>query len=153
MLKIFRRTDAYLLILAVCFSSCAMTGCLESSFNLASESRLPRWITLPPGVTRTDVSVELNYYTNPLGSDAKLILKDKNGKKLAEMKGKVKCQMLSNHPAYVLVDVNATTEVIEHRKMEAIFYVNDDPAVREELSANRARTPSSPACRAPSSAR
>ena len=136
MLKIFLRTDKYLLIVALCISSSAITGCLESSFNLASESRLPRSVTPPPGLTRTDVSVTLNYYTTPLGDDMKFILKDKKGKKLAKIKGKAKCLYpLSGYPAYEVVVVNGITEIIEHRKMEPTFYVTDDPAVRKELLA------------------
>lgn len=80
------------------------------------------------------MSVTLNYYT-ATRDEAKVILKDKKGKKLAKIRGKIKCQSLSNYPAYVAVDVNGTTEVIEHRKIKPIFYLNDDPAVREELLA------------------
>jgi hypothetical protein len=141
MLKSFLRAETYSLIVALCISSCAITGCLESTFNLASESRLPRWITIPPGLTRTDVSVTLSYYTTPIGSDAKFMLKDRKGKKLAAIKGKMKCQMLSNYPAYAVVAVNGTTEVIKHRKMEPVFYITDDPAVRRELLAGCKQAP------------
>jgi hypothetical protein len=149
MLKISLRTKKYLAVFALSISSCAITGCLESSFKLASESRLPRWMTLPPGLTRTDLSVTLNYYTNPLGSDAKFILKDRKGKELAKINGKVKNLhplQLKNppqgfdpgYPSYEVVVVNGTTEIMEHRKMEPIFYVTDDPAVRKELLAGGA---------------
>lgn len=146
MLKIFLRADKYLFIVALCISSCAISGCLESSFQLANESRLPSWIALPPGLTRTDVSVPLNYYTKPFGDDAKFILKDRKGKKLAEINGKVKNLYplhLKNppqgfdpgYPAYEVVVVNGITEIMEHRKPEPIFYVTDDPAVRKEILA------------------
>jgi hypothetical protein len=90
--------------------------------------------------------VTLNYYTNPLGSDAKFILRDRNGKKLAEINGKIKNLyplQLKNppqgfdpgYPSYEVVVVNGVTEVIEHRKMEPVFYVADDPAVRKEILA------------------
>jgi len=77
----------HILILAICVSSGAITGCVESSFTLANESRLPSCIALPPGLTRKDVSVTLNLYAPLRGPDAKLILKDKRGKKLAEVRG------------------------------------------------------------------
>jgi hypothetical protein len=80
MLKRVLVRGKYLLILAICVSACAMTGCLESSFDLAKESRLPRSMTFPLGLTRQDVSVTLNLYSSPLGPDAKFILKDKEGK-------------------------------------------------------------------------
>jgi hypothetical protein len=133
MLNIFLRTGKYLLIVALCISSCVITGCLESSFQLASESRLPKWITLPSGITRKDVSVTLNYYTT-IGDDVKVIFKDRTGKTLAEVKGKTKLQTpMSSYPGYVVIVVNSVTEVIEHKKMEPIFYVSDDPTVRKEL--------------------
>jgi hypothetical protein len=89
----------------------------------------------------------MSYYTNPLGSDAKFILRDRKGRKLAKINGKVKNlypSHLKNPPqgfdpgysAYEIVVVNGITEIIEHRKMEPVFYVTDDPAVRKELLAD-----------------
>lgn len=107
---------------------------------MASESRLPKWEALPPGLTRADVSVTLNYYTPlPGANDAKFILKVREGKKLAEVKGKVKCQYPysgMSYPGYDAVVVNGTTEILEFRRMEPIFYVNDDPAIRKEILAD-----------------
>jgi hypothetical protein len=80
MSKCFPRTKQFLPIFAICVSACAMTGCVESSFQLAKESKLPGSMTLPPGLTRADVSVTLNFSALPGGPDAKFILKDRNGK-------------------------------------------------------------------------
>jgi hypothetical protein len=125
-----------------------MTGCIESSFNLASESRLPRWITLPPGLTRADVSVTLNLYAPLRGPDARFVLTDRKGKKLAEVKGKTK--ELSPSMYYRIVTEKGITEIIklkpyrEHENMEqngravALFYVIDDLAVSKELLASDA---------------
>jgi hypothetical protein len=57
---------------------CLMTsGCLlESTFSLAGESRLPKWITLPPGLTRAAASLEVDFYTAPFGNDTGFILRD-----------------------------------------------------------------------------
>jgi hypothetical protein len=114
-----------------------MSGCLESSFQLASESRLPTWEALPTGLTRADVSVTLNYYTTlPGATDAKFILRNGNGEKLAEVNGMVKCQYpysATSYPVYDAVVVNGTTEILEFRRMEPIFYVNDDPAIRVKI--------------------
>ena len=155
-------TGKYLLTVALCISCCGITGCVESSFNLAGESRLPTSLTLPPGLSRADVSVTLNYYTALPGiSDAKFILQDRKGKKLAEIKGKVmnpyplylgSCpnRLDPGCPGYEFVDVNGVIEIIknrpyrEHENMEqngrivALFYVIDDPAVRKELLAGGA---------------
>ena len=141
----FLRTVKYLLIVALCISSCAITGCLESTFTLASDSRLPKCITLPPGLTRTDVSVILNLYAPLWGPDAKFILRDRKGKKLAEVKGKVKTLPSSRY--FGIVAENGMTELVrlrpyvEHENMEqfgipvALFYVIDDPDIRKEILA------------------
>lgn len=125
------RLSRCLLIAALCIHCCAMTGCIESSFQLAPESRLPKWIVIPPGRTRADVSVEMTYYTPPLG--VKFRLRDKNGRTLATAKGKCRDSNPKQpgfvYPAYEEVTVNGTTEIIEHKKMEPIFYVWDDPAL------------------------
>ena len=121
-------TGKCLLIVSLCVSCCALTGCDESTFTLASESRLPQWFTPPPELTRGDVSVTLSYYT--IG-DAKAVLRDAKGRKIAE----IRCKVVNPHPwrgypAYVALAANGRTEIIEHIKMEPLFYVNDDPAVR-----------------------
>jgi hypothetical protein len=90
----------------------------------------------------------MNYYISPAGRDAKFILKDSKGKKLAEIKGKVKglgpLQLRDppqgfdpGYPAFEVVVAGGVTEIIEHKKMEPIFYVNDDPAIRKAALARR----------------
>jgi hypothetical protein len=39
----------------------------------------------------------------------------------------------AGYPSYEIITVNGITEIIEHRKMEPIFYITDDPAVWKEL--------------------
>jgi len=109
----------------------------ESTFQLANDSRLPKWITIPPGLTRADVSVTMNYYSMPMVDDAQFILRDRKGKVLVKLSGRKKDLRPKNssfaYPAYVAITVNGITDIIEHRKMEPIFYVTDDPAVWKEL--------------------
>src|SRR5580704_2756600 len=95
MLKINRRVDKFLpffvaLIIAVSVLALACEWIPESSFELASESRLPKWITLPPGITRADVSITMTYYIKPWGNDAEFLLQDKKGQTLKKVEGKVK---------------------------------------------------------------
>jgi hypothetical protein len=153
MIKLMQRFNEYLLLgVALTISVCGIIGCEyfpESTFQLASESRLPKWITLPPGHTRANVSITMNYYVDLWGRSATFILRDKDGKILAKMNGKQKGLeplQLKNppkgfdpgYPAYEVITVNGITDIIEHRKMEPIFYVTDDPAVRKELLAGGA---------------
>jgi hypothetical protein len=129
-------------------SASAVIGCQyfpESTFELASESRLPRFVTLPAGLTRADVSLEMSYYVKPWGRSATFTLRN-GGRILVKVNGKQKGSeplQLSNpptgfdhgYPSYEIITANGITEIVEHRKMEPIFYVTDDPAVRNELLA------------------
>ena len=127
----------------------AIIGCEyfpESTFQLASESRLPKWITLPPRLTRADVSITMSYYSGSSGWTAVFVLRDSKGKLLEKAYSKVRCSkpfQLKNppqgfppgYPAYEEITVKGTTEMIEHRKMEPVFYISDDPAVWKEYQA------------------
>jgi hypothetical protein len=152
MLKIVLRSK-WVFLAAVSISACAMSGCIEATFNLASESRLPQGVTIPPGLTRADVSVTLD----EIGpSESKFTVRDKKGKKLTTLKGKEKESSIyveappqrrhdASNPAYGLVTINGVTEVIMYRpyrehenmvqdgKIVALFYVIDDPAIRQKL--------------------
>ena len=37
------------------------------------------------------------------------------------------------YPRYEVLTANGVTEAIEHRRMEPLFYISDDPEVRREL--------------------
>jgi hypothetical protein len=144
------RSVALWIAVLCAISGSAMVGCQyfpESTFELASESRLPKWITLPPRLTRADDSITMNYYSKPWGRSATFILQ--NGKRQTKVDGKVKGTgplQLKNppqgfppgYPSYEVITVNGMTDIIEHRRMEPIFYVTDDPAVWNELLGVRA---------------
>jgi hypothetical protein len=147
MFKIIGRIDKFLLFFVALTIAGSAIGCEwfpESTFALASESRLPKWITLPPGLTRADVSITMSYYVKPWGRSAAFKLEDTKGKIRTKVDGKVKGSepFLLKHPppgfppgypSYELITVNGITEIIEHRQMEPIFYITDDPAVWKEL--------------------
>src|SRR5580698_7051326 len=146
MFRIIKRIDKFLLfILALTISGSAI-GCKgfpESTFELANESRLPKWITLPPGLTRTDVSIEMSYYVKPWGSSATFILRDTKGRVRTKVDGKLKGSeplhlkrpspgFPPGYPSYEVITVNGVIEIIEHRKLEPIFYIKDDLTVLKE---------------------
>ena len=147
MFTIIRRIDKFLLLFVALTIAGSAIGCEwfpESTFDLASESRLPKWITLPPGLTRADVSIKMSYYSMPWGSSATFVLQDTKGKIRTKVDGKVKGlePLHLKHPppgfppgdpSYEVITVNGITEIIEHRKQEPIFYITDDPAVWKEL--------------------
>jgi hypothetical protein len=125
---------------------CTNMGCeflAESTFSLASDSRLPKWVTLPPGLTRPDISLAMSYYVMPWGRSARFMLQNRNKQTLGKESGKVRCLepfqlknppqgFPSGYPSYEAITVNGITGIVEHKKMEPIFYVTDDPAVRKE---------------------
>ena len=146
MLKIIRCFDKCVYFCVTMTLLSLTIGCWppESTFELASESRLPKWITLPSGLSRTDVSLTMSYYVMPWGSTATFVLRDREGKMLTKIDGKVRglepLQLKHpppgfppGYPSYEVITVKGMTEIVEHRKMEPIFYVTDDPAVRKEL--------------------
>ncbi len=140
---LIRRIKRYLLLgvlLAIVFLT--IKGCElfpEATFTLANDSRLPKWVTLPPELTRANASLTVNYYVVPWRT-AQFVLRDKNGHILKKENGKMRCGapfelksprqgFPSGYPAYEAITVQGITEIIEHRKMEPIFYITDDPAV------------------------
>lgn len=141
-----------LILAAACLS---LPGCdffPESTFELASESRLPKWFALPKGLSRSDVTVTMSYYVRPSGRTATFTLLNAKKQKLAEAKGTAKGLeplTLKNprpgfppgYPSYEIITVNGVTEIIEHRQMEPIFYITDDPAVWTELGVSRVPSP------------
>lgn len=131
--------------------SMLLAGCSffpEASFELARESRLPKWFVLPPGLSRTDVTVTMDYYSKASGRTATFILLDEKMQKIAEADGTLQGEKSHNlknptagfppgYPSYEIVTVNGVTEVIEHRRMEPFFYITDDPAVLAEFGLAR----------------
>jgi len=147
MLTIVKRIDKFVLLCVTLTFLGSTIGCEwfpESTFELASESRLPKWITLPPGLTRADISLTMSYYIWPWGSRATFILRSQKGRILEKVEGKVRGggpnrlrhsppDFPPGYPSYEVITVKGVTEIVEHRKEEPIFYITDDPAVRKEL--------------------
>jgi hypothetical protein len=148
------RLNKFLLFFVALTVAGSALGCEwfpESTFELARESRLPKWITLPPGVSRADVSITMSYYILPWGRSATFILKDTRGQKLTKVHGKLqgsKPLQLKHpppgfppgYPSYEVITVNGVAEIIEHRRMEPIFYITDDPAVWKELGVGQSQS-------------
>ena len=120
-----------------------VAGCVESEFHLAKESRLPVWFDIPEGAERNDLDVVLTYYTT---GPAKLNFRDvRNGKTLKTIKAINKHHSeywdwaqkdwpKRSHPGYVVLSAEGTTEIIEHRKMEPIFFVSNESAVQNTIN-------------------
>ena len=129
----------------------ASAGCgrfPESCFDLSPESRLPGWLTLPRDVRREDVTVQMCYFVGFNGRTATFAMRNaRTGAKLADVRGAERGMhpltanntepTRSEYPTYEVIAVGEITEVIEHRRMEPVFYVVDDPAIRHRLGVDR----------------
>jgi hypothetical protein len=143
-----RRITSYLVAWLAAVCCLAASGCRffpESSFVLADESRLPKWFTLPPAQTRANVTITMDYYTSSSGRTATFTLRDQAGVVIAKADGRLKglqpfrpatkaTEAPFAYPSYEIIAVGDTTEVIEHRRMEPIFYVTDDQSVIAEIA-------------------
>ena len=123
----------------------ALTACAESNFDLSKTSRIPKWFSMPAGLSREDVTVTLDYYIVPTEKSV-FTLYDKKGKELQRINGKryggyQYPLTLKNpppgypngYPSYEVIIANGIIDVVEHRQMEPIFYMTDDPAIWKEF--------------------
>jgi len=128
MFKIIGRIDKFLplfLALGILGSAIGCEWFLESSFELASASRLQKWITLPTGLTRADVSITMSYYyVLPWGRGATFILQDTKGQIRTKVSGKERGGGPSQlkhpppgfppgYPAYEVITVSGITDIID----------------------------------------
>jgi hypothetical protein len=141
--RLVRAALGLMVLLAACHPT---RGCAEAQFDLSPASRLPRWFTLPGGVERADVEVSLSYYVPLIGSDrtATVTLRTRRGRTLqqvvATLRGR-EPQTLQPYagsgripyPGYEILTANGITEVVEHRRMEPVFYITEDSEVRLKL--------------------
>lgn len=94
-------------------------------------------------MNRSDLNVTLDYYIGPGGRTATVKLYDKSGSRLKKVSGKqmglhpltftphVLGQPLPR-PSYEVITFDGVVDIVEHRKMEPVFYMTDDPAVWEK---------------------
>ena len=116
----------------------------EASFSLADQSRLPKWFKVPAGQSRASVMVSMDYFNQPSGRTAEFTLRGSDGKTIEKVTGNLRglqtvrrpstvSGSTDGYPLYEVITIGDTTEVIEHRKMEPVFYVSDDTTVLAEL--------------------
>ena len=122
-----------------------VSGCVESEFHLAKDSRLPIWFEIPDGMQREDLDVVLTYYSTGTADLTLMDVRNGKSKSLKKIKGKSahhpeywtwaqKDWPKRSHPSYVVITVNGVKEIIEHRKMEPIFYISNESAVINTIS-------------------
>ena len=128
-MKAFLRAGKHLLVVVLFVASWAMTGCAEANWTLANESRLPKGIELPPGLTRKDVSVDMNTYVTLRGPDVKFMVRDSKGKKLEVVKGNsLKTVAKERERLVILTSTNSV--VIEFDHWGQVFQARDPVRLR-----------------------
>lgn len=124
------------LLLAALAASCVLpsAACVESEFTLATDSRLRRFFSVPPGMTREDVYVRLTFYTY---TKARLSLMSRSGKALETVWVESRRHPASaaglNFPIYVILSAGDVTDVFEQRRREPLMYFSDDPAIQSAV--------------------
>ncbi|HMB81286.1 MAG TPA: hypothetical protein VKI43_14510 [Vicinamibacterales bacterium] len=137
------RTLKWLLLSTLVAGAChPALGCAESDFDLAESSRLPTALARPPNLNRREVSARLSYHLGLAAGEgrgiARLWLVNRSGLATRE----ALCENWNwtyppassgtdekGYPHYSIINCYGTLDVIEHRKMEPIFYMVDDPAI------------------------
>jgi hypothetical protein len=90
----------------------------------------------------------MDYWLGPFGRTATFTLRDATGRKIAsvigQLQGKEPLTLAphgatgpSDYPGYEVITADGITEVIEHRRMEPIFYITDDPDIKLKLGVRR----------------
>lgn len=125
-----------------------LTGCLESSFSLSNDSRLPKWFELSEDFIRSDVSVKMDLHSTFSGGKIVFSLYEEDSffsterfEVTTEEQPGIRSAQLSEsqegfpdgYPRYKVIIINGITDIVELRKMEPIFYMTDDPKVWNEL--------------------
>ncbi|NOX09375.1 MAG: hypothetical protein GXP22_07815 [Gammaproteobacteria bacterium] len=118
-------------------------GCKESSFTLSLGSRLPGWFHVNSNVSREELKLTMDYYLNPWEAEVIFTLYGKDGNELSKLRSDISRIPLKlknsptgypkHYPMYQVITINGITEIIEHRKMESVFYITDAPAVWKAL--------------------
>jgi len=142
-----QRRNTPVVLTAILLACPLMTGCAEAYFELAPQSRLPRWFQLSNGLSRADVSVTMASYVTRSGRSARFKLWDGHGRQLAEvnatMAGLEAHTFTSrspqggfdarSYPLYEVMTASDITEVVEHKERGPVIWINDDVHVKAAL--------------------
>jgi len=146
----FPRWRRFMVVGFIILPCCGLVqGSVESKFRLAPDSRLPVWFSAEKAAKPPNITVTLTYLTPSKNSnDAILEIMDAQGTSLGLVRGVVCWHPTTrskrnkyggfdsdSYPHYTYVRANGALEVIEHRKMEPIFRISDEPQLRREAEA------------------
>ena len=112
---------------------------IDSKFNLANESRLPKWFSVPTNHSRTDVTVTIATYSSWSGMKARVIARGPapeyqvifEGVGTLEIHPMTEQLGYDKYPLYSIVNINGIEEILEQQRPEDIVYISDDLKVIE----------------------
>src|ERR1041385_1996533 len=131
------RSARYCLCLSSVLLTCATIACSffpESLFDLSPKSRLPKWFSVPTGLSRPEVGVKMAYYIDSSGRTARFTLyvartrrtlETVTGRCRGDQPTVLQSQPDSDdpeHPSYEVITAKGITDVVEHRRREPVFY-------------------------------
>jgi hypothetical protein len=128
--------------LAILMATFFLMGCREAIFNLSDDSRLPKFFSIPDGMSRSDLDVRITSYSELDGGGFYEVyaLYEKGGfvalKKVTIENIKGPFRIKENnayYPFYVIVNLDGVIDIAEHRQRNDIIYMVDDPAIWKEL--------------------
>ena len=118
-------------------------GVPDSQLILSPESRLPKWVDIPPEYTRADLTMDICVYVHMLYifSKAKMVVRGPapEHKVIKEIVTTWRIHPITKkeawdaYPIYVIHSANGIEEVLEQREPKNILYVSDDPKVTAVL--------------------
>lgn len=135
-----------ILLLVFSISACDFIkyGVPSSQLKLSPESRLPKWVDIPPEHTRADLTMEICVYVHMvyIFSKARMVVRGPapDHKLIKEIVTTWRIHPLTKeqagnvYPIYVIHSVNGVEEVFEQREPKNILHVSDDLKVTAVLN-------------------
>ena len=140
-----------LFLACIIFASCAgcdlrygVIGVFPTTFQLADDSRLPKWFAVPKGCSRSDLKMTIDFYTSPCffckNNVTTLYGPHPNNTEIIKKAGKFRLHPLSDrdrynkypntgYPNYWIITVDGVYEVFEQRQAGHSLYITDDPNI------------------------
>lgn len=141
------RIMSILLVVTSLLGCVSRYGVLESIFQLSADSRLPKWVDIPPSYSRKDIAMTIECYSLPpilYTAVMKVYGPQPEHRKLMEKVGTIRTHPITKQqfgekrsysvfPNYLIISVNGIEEVFEHRSKGDILYVSDEPNLRARM--------------------
>ncbi len=124
-------------------------GFLLGNFRLSKNSRLPQWISIPPGYARSDLNVDIVQYSYRTvflvygpPPEKKLLLEKAGVERLHPVSQREfdAHQTGAVYPNYSIITVDGISEIFEQQKPGNVLFITDDPYLKKILPRQKATT-------------